>query len=78
MKIIPELTGLLRLINRLQQTGQPLGRQTIVPFAEMKLPRVAPAYEGLVGMLLKENLIQGNAEGFMLTPDGENTVREIS
>jgi hypothetical protein len=42
------LVGLLLLINRLSQSDRPLGRATIVPFAEIKLPQVAQHYDELV------------------------------
>ncbi len=72
------IIGLLLLINRLQQTNQPLGRSTIVPFAEMKLPRVAQEYEALVGTLLEEKLIEGQAELFFLTLEGQSMVGRVS
>lgn len=68
--------GLLLLIDRLQANGQALGRKAIVPFAELKLPRVARAYAALVGLLLEKGYIRGDAESFTLTPEGERAVQE--
>jgi 2-polyprenyl-3-methyl-5-hydroxy-6-metoxy-1,4-benzoquinol methylase len=68
--------GLLLLINRLVQSDRPLGRETIVPFAEMKLPQVAKQYNALVLGLLADHFIQGNAEAFELTPAGRQAVEQ--
>jgi SAM-dependent methyltransferase len=66
----PAIIGMMLLIERLRQSNQPLGAGTIVPFAEMKLPRVAEEYEALVQRLLAEKLITGSAETFTLTAAG--------
>lgn len=66
----PNITGLLLLINRVHAAGGELGSQSIVPLAEMKLPRVAAAYEALIDALRAEQLIIGGAESFTLTTAG--------
>jgi hypothetical protein len=71
-------TGLLLLIQRLDRTGRPLGRETIVPFAEIKLPDVASDYDRLVRALEEQALIEGDAEAFMLTSKGQDAVDRIS
>ena len=70
--------GLLLLIYRLHLTRRPLGRDTIVPFAEMKLPGVARDYDGLICALQERALIQGDSEAFSLTPDGQSLVDRVS
>jgi hypothetical protein len=72
------LTGLLLIINRLSQADRPLGRETITPFAELKLPQVAQRYEALVGGLLGNHLIEGNADSFELTPAGRQAVEQTA
>lgn len=72
------ITGLLLIIDRLQQTDRLLGRKTIVPLAELKLPRVAQAYDALISKLLDQKLIPGNAEHFVLCPDGLDRVHDLS
>jgi SAM-dependent methyltransferase len=67
--------GLLLLAGRLVESGRPLGRQTLVPLAELKLPGVATNYDALVLALLEQELVEGDAESFSLTPDGVNLVR---
>lgn len=74
----PNLTGLLLLIHQLRQTKRPLGRQTIVPFAELKLPRVAQAYDALIHVLDEQKLIVGDADTFELTPAGLAAIHEIT
>jgi SAM-dependent methyltransferase len=73
-----ETIGLLLLINRLRERERPLGRQAITALAEIKLPRVAREYDALVQALLGQNLIEGDAESFSLTPDGAKVVQEVS
>ena len=74
----PDLIGLLLLVNRLQQTERPLGHQTIVPLAELKLPRVAQKYEALMSVLYESQLIEGDAGEFVLTPAGLEVVGDIA
>jgi ubiquinone/menaquinone biosynthesis C-methylase UbiE len=74
----PNFVGLVLLIHRLEQIGTPLGRSTLLPFAELKLPKVGLAYEELVGILLKDHLIEGDANAFTLTPLGHARVAEVS
>ena len=66
------------LINRLLQNGAPLGRTTLLPFAELKLPKVALNYDELVGALLEDRLIEGNAETFILTSLGEQRLAAVA
>ncbi|MBI5302472.1 MAG: class I SAM-dependent methyltransferase [Chloroflexi bacterium] len=73
-----DLIGLILLVNRLTQTNQPLGRATLVPFAEMKLPNVARNYDALVSSLLERKLAEGSVESFRLTTLGATRVREIA
>lgn len=63
--------GLWLLIDRVRSTGRPLGRPTLVPLAEIKLPRVALEYPALINALLEQGLIEGQADAFELTPAGE-------
>jgi cyclopropane fatty-acyl-phospholipid synthase-like methyltransferase len=72
------LSGLLLLIDRVHQAGRPLGRETLIPVAEIKLPRVADHYDALVGSLLGDRFIQGNADAFELTPDGLHAITTAS
>ena len=72
------LAGLLLIINRLSQSDRPLGRKTIVPLAEMKLPQVAQRYEALVRDLLESHLIEGSADVFELTPAGRQAVEQAA
>lgn len=78
MMIDPDHIGLLLLVNRLAQTQQPLGRATIVPFAEIKLPRVAENYDALARNLLDQQFAQGTIELFALTGEGAARAREIA
>ncbi|GAP12661.1 protein containg methyltransferase domain [Longilinea arvoryzae] len=73
-----EEIGLLLLIDRLQANHQTLGRETIVPFAELKQPAVARGYAALIGVLLEKGFVRGDAEAFALTPDGSRAVRDIA
>lgn len=70
--------GLLLIVDRLQANGQALGRRTIVPFAEMKLPAVAREYEALAGALLERGLVRGAPQEFTLTAEGASVVRETA
>lgn len=70
--------GLLLLIQRLHQAHQLLGRETIVPLAEIKLPGIATVYAQLVWTLRSRALLQGNPERFSLTPEGENILDSLS
>lgn len=72
------LNGLLLLIDRLQKNGQPLGRRSLVPMAEIKLPRVALHYDTLVGQLITEKLVEGDAENFVLSPAGADAVHAVA
>ena len=62
----------LLLVHRLHSTHRPLGRNTIVPYAELRLPNVAIDYDKLASTLQEKGLIQGDSESFSLTPDGES------
>lgn len=73
-----EEIGLLLLLHRLQVTQRPLGTETIIPFAEAKLPRVAKAYSDLVNSLMNKGLIEGDHKSFVLTPDGQKLVEQVS
>lgn len=70
--------GLLLLIHRLHQSHRPLGREAIVPLAEIKLPAVARTYAQLVQALQAKGLLHGNPEAFSLTLEGENTLDSLS
>ena len=72
------LTGLLLLIHRLDRGGQSLGRETILPLAELKLPQVAQTYDSLIVKLVDQELIEGDAERFVLCPDGMELVHKLS
>lgn len=72
------LTGLLLLIHRLQTTGQPIQQETILPFAELKLPSVAENYTALVDELSRKQLIIGAPQSFNLTSEGARAVREAA
>jgi cyclopropane fatty-acyl-phospholipid synthase-like methyltransferase len=74
----PDLIGLFLLINRLQITGQVLGRQSIVALAEIKLPQVVQKYDLLIEKLFDETLIQGDSERFVLCPTGADIVHGIA
>ena len=70
--------GLLLIINRLSQSDRALGRETIVPFAELKLPQVARRYETLISDLLANHFIEGSADSFELTPAGRRAVEQAA
>ena len=70
--------GLLLLIERLHEARRPLGCQTIVPLAELKLPNIAREYAQLVQALQVRGLLQGNPEAFSLTEEGESTLHSLS
>lgn len=70
-----DITGFLLLVQRVQQTGRVLGRETLVPFAEIKLPRVARGYDRLVRALQEQNWIRGSTQEFTLTPAGLEALR---
>lgn len=70
--------GLLLLIHRLQLRGRMFGSETLVPAAEVKLPRIARAYNDLVGSLLHKGLIEGDADYFELTPNGQGLLDNLS
>ena len=71
-------TGLLLLINRLRQNNQPLGRKTLLHYAELKLPFVAQSYTVLVQNLLDSRLAQGDAESFELTSKGVERMQVVA
>jgi SAM-dependent methyltransferase len=66
--------GLLLLIDRLRRQGRPLRWDTLVPFAEIKLPRVAKSCWSLVASLREKGVLEGDADAFTLTPRGDRTV----
>lgn len=70
--------GLYLLIDRLLQRDRPLGRETILPLAEIKLPGVARNYDALVQKLFDQHLALGNGRSFRLTPQGLDRVREAA
>jgi 2-polyprenyl-3-methyl-5-hydroxy-6-metoxy-1,4-benzoquinol methylase len=70
--------GLLLIINRLSQSERPLGRETIVPFAELKLPQVAQRYDALTDGLLENHLIEGSADSFELTSAGRQAIEQAA
>src|SRR5690349_3708077 len=72
------LTGLLLLIHRLDQAGQLMGRETILPLAELKLPQIAQTYDSLIVTLVDQELIEGDAEQFVVCPDGMELVHKLS
>jgi cyclopropane fatty-acyl-phospholipid synthase-like methyltransferase len=69
---------LLLLIHRLHHAGEVLGRKILVPFAEIKFPDTAKVYDVLVCSMREKSLIQGDAEVFSLTQDGERLLEHIS
>jgi len=71
-------TGLLLLIDRLLRRNQPLGSETILPLAEIKLPAVARNYDHLVQKLFAQQLAMGDAHAFQLTPQGLKLVQETA
>ena len=71
-------TGLMLLVHRLEQNGQPLGRASLLALAELKLPSVARQYDALVQGLLERNVITGDAEAFTLTALGERQVQQTA
>lgn len=70
--------GLWLLIARLRAAGRPLGRTTLIPYAEIKLPDVPREYDALVSQLLAARLIDGDAEAFTLTRAGEAQLAGVS
>lgn len=72
------IIGLFLLINRLLLSGQTLGRPSIVPLAEIKVPQVVQNYDTLIKKLINEKLIQGDSESFVLCPAGFDIVRETA
>ena len=72
------LTGLLLLIHRPHRTGQLLGRDTILPLAELKLPQVVQTYDALIVRLADQEFIEGDAERSVLCPDGMELVHDLS
>jgi SAM-dependent methyltransferase len=70
--------GFLLLIQRLRGSNQPLGRATLLPLAEIKLPGVAEAYDQLVASLIKGGLALGDGDNFHLTPAGEQALAQAS
>ena len=71
-------TGLLLLIQRLRASGRPLLQETLLPFAELKLPEVAQNYLALVDELRQRQFIEGTEQAFSLTPAGEKAVQEAA
>lgn len=69
-----DAVGLLLLVHRLQSTGRPLTRDTILPFAALKLPGVERNYPALVAGLLDQGLAEGTPDAFNLTLSGEAAV----
>jgi len=70
--------GLFLLIDRLLQRDRPLGRGTILPLAEIKLPEVARNFDQLIDDLFLRQLAVGDAQAFRLTPLGLDLVQETA
>jgi 2-polyprenyl-3-methyl-5-hydroxy-6-metoxy-1,4-benzoquinol methylase len=70
--------GLFLLIDRLLKREKPLGRATILPLAEIKLPDVARKYDALVQQLFDQQLAFGDVQVFWLTTRGLDLVQEIA
>jgi cyclopropane fatty-acyl-phospholipid synthase-like methyltransferase len=75
---ITNITGLFLLIDRLLKSDRPLGRNSILPMAEIKLPHVKENFDLLIKTLVNEKLIEGNAERFSLTSSGLTTLEKIA
>jgi SAM-dependent methyltransferase len=70
--------GLLLLIDRLRRQEKPLGQETLLPLAQIKLPRVAEQYGDLVAALRERGLIKGDPVAFSLTTHGEQTLSRVT
>jgi SAM-dependent methyltransferase len=64
--------GLLLLIDRLKRRERPLGRESVLRLAEIKLPGVAEHLSACIAALFDRGLLCGDAEVFALTPRGEH------
>lgn len=73
-----DMIGLCLLIDCLHQRDQHLGRETILPLAEIKLPGVARNYDALVQQLFDQQLAVGDVQAFRLTPQGLDLVQETA
>jgi 2-polyprenyl-3-methyl-5-hydroxy-6-metoxy-1,4-benzoquinol methylase len=70
--------GLILIIRRLIETGNPLSRQTIAGLAKIKLPKIAQKCDDLLRAMLQAGILEGDSDAFFLTPDGRNFADEIS